>query len=316
MNKSEPKTKILMIGGPTATGKSALAVSLAQAFNGEVINGDAYQVYRGMDIGTAKVTAAEMAGVPHHLIDIVAPSDPFSVVQFKRRAQAAITAITARGKLPIVVGGTGFYLNALRLDLPLGGAAPPTPLRTELQTAAPADLWARLNAVDPVAAAKIPVGNTRRVIRALEVIQTTGVRVSEQPPPTPAYNALVLGLTTERAALYARIDARVNQMIAAGLVAEVQTLLKTVPPSAQALQAIGYKELVPYVQGTVPLAAAVAAIQQHSRRYAKRQLTYFRHQMPTHWFDLLAHPEIQPEITALVDAWSKNSMEDKNELER
>ncbi|WP_179395618.1 tRNA (adenosine(37)-N6)-dimethylallyltransferase MiaA [Lacticaseibacillus absianus] len=307
MHTNEPKSKILMIGGPTATGKSALAVHLAQQFDGEVINGDAYQIYRGMDIGTAKVTVSEMAGVPHHLIDIVAPNAPFSVARFKQLAGDAVEAITHRGKLPIVVGGTGFYLNALRLGLPLGGEAPPTAMRQALATESPDVLWARLAAQDPVAAAQIPVGNTRRVIRALEVLATTGTLVSAQPPAEPAYDALVLGLTTDRAALYARIDARVEQMIAAGLVDEVRRVLAVAGPEAQALKAIGYKELVPYLAGQVPLADAVAAIQQHSRRYAKRQLTYFRHQMPTHWFDLLARPEQMAMITALVTAWREDN---------
>lgn len=307
VKKTTTLPRVLMIGGPTAVGKSALAVQLAQAFHGEVINGDAFQIYRGMDIGTAKVTAAEMAGVPHHLLDIVDPTEPYSAAQFKRDAKAAIAAVAARGHLPIVVGGTGFYLNALRLDLPLGGAAPPSPARAALQQQLAAHdpewLWQRLLAVDPASAAKIPVGNTRRVIRALEVWQETGQRVSAQPAPTPAYDALVIGLTTARAVLYARINARVDAMLTAGLVAEVQGLLQRVPAAAQALQAIGYKELVPYLQGDTDLASAVALIKQHSRHYAKRQLTYFRHQLPTEWFDLVGDPAAVTQVQARVAAW-------------
>ncbi|WP_262316303.1 tRNA (adenosine(37)-N6)-dimethylallyltransferase MiaA [Lacticaseibacillus parakribbianus] len=306
MNSEAFKTQILMIGGPTATGKSALAVALAKRFSGEVINGDAYQIYTGMDIGTAKVTPAEMAGVPHHLVDIVAPGTPFSAAQFAARATAAIEAVSGRGHLPIVVGGTGFYLNTLRLGLNLGGAAPPAGLRAalnaELAAAGPAALHKRLEAVDPAAAAAIPEGNPRRVIRALEVA-ATGQLFSRQQQSPPAYDALVLGLTTERSALYARINARVDQMLTAGLLAEVRRVVAAAGPEAQALRAIGYKEFLPYLNGDCDLAAAVAAVKQNSRRYAKRQLTYFRHQMPTHWFDLVAHPEELKDVEALVASW-------------
>lgn len=301
------KTQVLMIGGPTATGKSALGVKLAQQFNGEVINGDAFQIYRGMDIGTAKVTSAERAGVPHHLIDIVDPGDAFSAARFQQLAEAAITDITGRGKLPIIVGGTGFYLNALRLSLPLGEHAA-SPARRKWQQAladrGPAWLWAQLNAQDPDAAGKIPVGNTRRVIRALEVIETTGRKFSAQTIPEPAYDALVIGLTTDRAVLYARIDRRVDQMVAAGLEAEVRRILRSTAPGAQALKAIGYKEWLPYFEGQASLADTVALIKKNSRHYAKRQLTYFRHQLPTHWLDLVAAPEAGWEqAKALVANW-------------
>ena len=300
------QTQVLMIGGPTATGKSALAVALAKQFDGEIINGDAYQIYQGMDIGTAKVTVAEQGGVPHHLLDIVPPSANFSAAEFQRRAEAAIADIAGRKKLPIVVGGTGFYLNALRLGLPLGTqAASPSRARWQAALAAhdEAWLWQQLATQDPAAAAKIPAGNSRRVIRALEVIEQTGQLFSAQPPSTPQYDTLVLALTTERAALYDRINARVEAMLKAGLVAEVQAVLAQAPPTAQALQAIGYKELLPYLAEEQSLAEATALIQQHSRHYAKRQLTYFRHQMPAHWLDLIADPKAPAQAAALVSAW-------------
>lgn len=311
MGKEQSQPQVLMIGGPTATGKSALAVALAKQFNGEVINGDAYQIYRGMDIGTAKVTAVEMAGIPHHLVDIVDPGDPYSAAQFKAAAQAAITDIVHRGKLPIVVGGTGFYLNALRLALPLGGAAPPSPYRQALQRQlvdrGPDWLWHELTEVDPAAAAVIPVGNSRRVIRALEVWHETGQLFSAQPTPSPAYDALVIGLTTDRPVLYARIDARVDDMLKAGLVAEVRRIVQVAGPTAQALKAIGYKELLPYLADEGSLADAVALIKQHSRNYAKRQLTYFRHQLPTHWYDLIATPTALQAVVALVATWRQTT---------
>ncbi|WP_461224449.1 tRNA (adenosine(37)-N6)-dimethylallyltransferase MiaA [Lacticaseibacillus suihuaensis] len=306
MNSEAFKTQILMIGGPTATGKSALAVALAKRFCGEVINGDAYQIYTGMDIGTAKVTPTEMSGVPHHLIDIVAPGTPFSAAQFAARAAAAIEGVRGRGHLPIVVGGTGFYLNTLRLGLNLGGTAPPAGLRAalnaELAAVGPVALHRRLEAVDPAAAAAIPAGNPRRVIRALEVAGT-GQLFSKQQQAPPAYDALVIGLTTERSALYARINARVDQMLTAGLLAEVRRVVAAAGPNAQALKAIGYKEFLPYLAGDCDLATAVAAVKQNSRRYAKRQLTYFRHQMPTRWFDLVVQPEELRDIEALVASW-------------
>lgn len=313
MKTSSVKTKILMIGGPTATGKSALAVALARHFDGEVINADAYQIYRGMDIGTAKVTSEEMKGVPHHLVDIVDPSTPFSVARFKTLAQAAIVDIASRGKLPILVGGTGFYLNALRLNLPLGGEAPPSPYRQQLNDKLAAQgatvLWEQLQKLDPAAAAKIPRGNSRRVIRALEVVHETGQLFSAQPVPQPFYDALVLGLTTDRSRLYARIDARVEQMVAAGLVNEVQRVVAQAGVDAQALKAIGYKEMVPYLKGSATFPDTIAAIQQHSRHYAKRQLTYFRHQMPTHWFDLIAQPASITAVEALVAEWLHKGVE-------
>lgn len=313
------QTQVLMIGGPTATGKSALAVALAKQFDGEVINGDAYQIYQGMDIGTAKVTAAEQGGVPHHLLDIVPPSARFSAAEFQRRAEAAIADIAGRKKLPIVVGGTGFYLNALRLGLPLGTqAASPSRARWQAALAAhdEAWLWQQLAAQDPAAAAKIPAGNSRRVIRALEVIEQTGQLFSAQPPSTPQYDTLVLALTTERAALYDRINARVEAMLKAGLVAEVQAVLAQAPPTARALQAIGYKELLPYLAKEQSLAKATALIQQHSRHYAKRQLTYFRHQMPAHWLDLIADPMAPAQAAALVSAWRIQGGVHSNEMAR
>jgi len=305
MNNNKPK--VLMVVGPTAVGKSDLGVKLAQHFNGEVINGDAYQIYQEMAIGTAKITPAEMDGVMHHLYDVVSVTQPYSVVQFKQAATTAIADIHARGKLPILVGGTGIYLNALRLGLPLGGDAPPTALRTKLQTElashGPDWLWEQLAKQDPRAAANIPVGNTRRVIRALEVIATTGQLFSQQPQAEAPYDSLVLGLTTERALLYQRINHRVDLMMAAGLEQEVKAVMQLAGPDAQAIKAIGYKEFLPYFAGETDLASVVSTIKQNSRHYAKRQLTYFRHQMPTQWFDLVQQPQVLTTIYQQVQTW-------------
>ncbi|MBU5323764.1 tRNA (adenosine(37)-N6)-dimethylallyltransferase MiaA [Lacticaseibacillus paracasei] len=305
----KPAKRIVMIVGPTAVGKSDLGVYLAQQLHGEVINGDAYQIYRHMDIGTAKITPEEMQGVPHHLLDIADPTVAYSVAKFKKAATAMIDTVADRQQLPILVGGTGFYLNSLRLNLPLGGKAPPTAIRQRWQVALATNgqswLWQQLAQRDPDAAQQIAPANTRRVIRALEVGESTGRRFSDQPQPAPLFSTLVIGLTTDRAVLYDRINARVDAMMQAGLLAEVEQLLKTVPADAQAMQAIGYKELVPYLHGQAELADCVALIKQHSRHFAKRQLTYFRNQMPTHWFDLVAHPEDKNAIVTLVQHWLK-----------
>ncbi|RND48211.1 tRNA dimethylallyltransferase [Lacticaseibacillus paracasei] len=305
----KPAKRIVMIVGPTAVGKSDLGVYLAQQLHGEVINGDAYQIYRHMDIGTAKITPKEMQGVPHHLLDIADPTVAYSVAKFKKAATAMIDTVADRQQLPILVGGTGFYLNSLRLNLPLGGKAPPTAIRQRWQVALATNgqswLWQQLAQRDPDAAQQIAPANTRRVIRALEVGELTGRRFSDQPQPEPLFSTLVIGLTTDRTVLYDRINARVDAMMQAGLLAEVEQLLKTVPADAQAMQAIGYKELVPYLHGQAELANCVALIKQHSRHFAKRQLTYFRNQMPTHWFDLVAHPEDKNGIVTLVQQWLK-----------
>ncbi|MDM7525541.1 tRNA (adenosine(37)-N6)-dimethylallyltransferase MiaA [Lacticaseibacillus paracasei] len=305
----KPAKRIVMIVGPTAVGKSDLGVYLAQQLHGEVINGDAYQIYRHMDIGTAKITPKEMQGVPHHLLDIADPTVAYSVAKFKKAATAMIDTVADRQQLPILVGGTGFYLNSLRLNLPLGGKAPPTAIRQRWQVALATNgqswLWQQLAQRDPDAAQQIAPANTRRVIRALEVGELTGRRFSDQPQPEPLFSTLVIGLTTDRTVLYDRINARVDAMMQAGLLDEVEQLLKTVPADAQAMQAIGYKELVPYLHGQAELANCVALIKQHSRHFAKRQLTYFRNQMPTHWFDLVAHPEDKNAIVTLVQQWLK-----------
>ena len=305
----KPAKRIVMIVGPTAVGKSDLGVYLAQQLHGEVINGDAYQIYRHMDIGTAKITPEEMQGVPHHLLDIADPTVAYSVAKFKKAATAMIDTVADRQQLPILVGGTGFYLNSLRLNLPLGGKAPPTAIRQRWQVALATNgqswLWQQLAQRDPDAAQQIAPANTRRVIRALEAGELTGRPFSDQPQPAPLFSTLVIGLTTDRAVLYDRINARVDAMMQAGLLAEVEQLLKTVPADAQAMQAIGYKELVPYLHGQAELADSVALIKQHSRHFAKRQLTYFRNQMPTHWFDLVAHPEDKNAIVTLVQQWLK-----------
>ncbi len=313
------KEKVLAIVGPTAVGKTALSLALATKFNGEIISGDSLQVYRHLDIGTAKITAAERGQVPHYLLDIRDVSDSFSAYDFKVAAGRLITEISGRGHLPIIVGGTGMYLASLLKDFTLG-ATTDTPvtaqaqqrvrqqLAAEWQALGSQAMWQRLATVDPDAAAGIPAKNRQRVLRALEVWQLTGQRFSAQPPLTAPYDAFVLGLNCQRPLLYQRINQRVEQMVAAGLADEARWLFQQVDPEAQAAKGIGYREWPPYFQQQASLAATITAIQTDSRHYAKRQLTYFRHQFATHWFDLLDQPQsAQLEIDTALTQWLRTA---------
>ncbi|HJC03367.1 MAG TPA: tRNA (adenosine(37)-N6)-dimethylallyltransferase MiaA [Candidatus Ligilactobacillus avistercoris] len=307
------KPKVLLIVGPTAVGKTALSLELAQRFNGEVISGDSMQVYRHLDIGTAKVTPEEQQVVPHHLIDIVDVTERYSVADFMHQATRQITAITARGHLPLLVGGTGFYLQALLDNLTLGNDHyTDDTLRQKWHTYAEEHgrqaLWNRLNDVDPPAAAKIPPNNERRVVRALEVYERTGKRFSAQQANAAPFDPYIIGLTTAREVLYARINARVDAMVEAGLVDEAQWLYEQGGAALPAGKGIGYKELYPYFAGQSSLDGAVALIKRNSRRYAKRQLTWFRNQMTVHWYDLVAHPEQQHQIEADVNQWLQDGV--------
>lgn len=278
--------RILAVAGPTASGKSALALTLAAQLDGEIVCCDSMQIYRGLDIGTAKPTVAERAAIPHHMVDIRDPADLFSMADYVMLATAAIRDITARGRLPVVCGGTGLYLDAL-----LRGTAPEPPaadeaLRAELlQLAAERGekyLHEQLTACDPASAAAIHPHNVRRVARALEIYRVTGVPKSEwdrrsAAAPSP-FRATVLGLSFyHRELLYARIDRRVDEMIAAGLAEEVTRLdaAGIFAHSPTAAAAIGYKELLPFVRGECSLAAAVQTLKTATRRYAKRQITWF-----------------------------------------
>ena len=272
--------------GPTASGKSALAVSLARRLDGEVVSCDSMQIYRGMDIGTAKPTRAERGGVPHHLLDIAEPEQDFSVMDYVEAAERCVAAITARGKLPILCGGTGLYLDAF-----LRGGVSDSPGADSAVRAALADRAARegnealhreLAMVDPESAAATHPNNVRRVIRAVEIYLATGVPKSEwdrRSNLAPArYRSAALGLTfTDRELLYARIDRRVEQMLEMGLESEVRALdgRGVFAHSRTASAAIGYKELLPYIRGACDRATAVEQLKTATRRYAKRQITWF-----------------------------------------
>ena len=304
--------KVLAIVGPTAVGKTALSLELGRRFSGEVISGDSMQVYCGLDIGTAKATPAERAQLPHHLIDICQPSERYSVAQFKAAASDLIESIGAARHLPMIVGGTGFYLQSLTHALALGNDHfddQSAAIRQRWHDVADREgkekVWQALNAQDPAAAAKIPVANLRRVIRALEVIEKTGKPFSAQPQYAPAYDFFIIGLTTARSGLYQRNNDRVDQMVAAGLVDEARRLYEAGGEALPAGKGIGYRELFPYFEGRVSLAAAIEKVKLDSRHYAKRQLTWFRNQEDCHWFDLVSQRNTTAEIEAVVSTWLK-----------
>lgn len=302
--------KVLVIVGPTAVGKTALSIKLAHEFNGEVISGDSMQVYQGLDIGTAKVTPTEMDGIPHYLIDILRPDQQFTVADFVSLSQAKLAEIGAQQKLPLIVGGTGLYVQALLDNFGLGATAQFTDeqVRADLEEfatqAGKQALWDRLEQIDPQAAQKIPVNNQRRVVRALEVCQVSGQLFSAQADSASGdYDPLIIGLNTERSALYQRINQRVDLMVKAGLVDEARRLYRAGGTELAAGKGIGYKELYPFFAGTAPLAACVEKIKINSRHYAKRQLTWFRNRMTVNWFDIVGDPSQQEQIKQLITSW-------------
>ena len=285
------KQPLYIIAGPTAAGKSALAVALAKKINGEVISGDSMQVYRGMDIGTAKITPEEMDGVPHHLIDCVDPWDEWNVAKFVELASAAIEDIASRGRVPIVAGGTGFYLHALAYGAEFEPEETASDCRRELETRAEteegrAGLYDQLSVVDPAAAMAIHPNNIKRVIRALEYHLQTGGRISEhnekQRAKESPYDLHFYVLNMDRERLYERIDLRVDLMIENGLIEEVRGLMeKGCDRSLVSMQGLGYKEIIAYLEGEVSLEEAVRVLKRDTRHFAKRQLTWFRREEAT-----------------------------------
>ena len=288
------KPKCLCVVGATASGKSALGMELAETLSGEIVCMDSMQIYRRMNIGTAKPTVDERARIPHHLVDILEPWERYTVAQYAQDAKRAITEIAGRGKVPVLVGGTGFYLQALTQGLHLGGVESDHAVRDRLKASAQDEegrkrLHDRLKAVDPDTAARLHPNDLARVSRALEVYELTGVPISaqEQPPFENPFEFCIFGTTMERSVLYRRIDARVDRMMADGLLGEVESLLREgLPPESQAMQGIGYKELVPVLTENRPLADAVVSVKLNSRHYAKRQLTWFRRDAHIAWLDM------------------------------
>ncbi|RJX17007.1 MAG: tRNA (adenosine(37)-N6)-dimethylallyltransferase MiaA [Ammonifex sp.] len=286
---------LLVITGPTATGKSAVAVETALRVNGEIISADSMMVYRGMDVGTAKPTLAERKGVPHHLIDVVDPQESFSVAAFQALAREQIREINARGRLPVLVGGTGLYIRAVLEGYRFTGGVDRElrhRLAEEARRHGPGYLHDRLRSVDPAAAQSLHANDLKRVIRALEVYYETGGDASEEArtEPVPAYDALVFGLRIERQELYRRIEARVDNMLSEGLVDEVTKLLKGgLRRDVTAMQALGYKEIAAYVTGEMSLEEAVSVLKRNTRRFAKRQFTWFRRDARIRWLDVAGY---------------------------
>ena len=285
--------KVLVIVGPTAVGKTALGVALAKQFNGEVISGDSMQIYQGMDIGTAKVTEDEKENIPHHMIDIKQPNESFSVAEFQAQVQDHITEIQQRGKLPIIVGGTGLYINAILYDYQFSDEKRDSSYQEKIEQEIAEHgidvVYQRLQAIDPTQAKSIHPNNTRRVIRALEVYDRTGQTVTElqhSQPSTPRYDTIIIGLEMERSLLYQRIDQRVDLMIEKGLVDEVRSFYHNGLKNAQSMQAIGYKEFTPFFENEYDLARAVELLKRNSRRYAKRQYTWFRNKLNVNWYSI------------------------------
>ena len=308
----EHRPKLLVLCGPTASGKTALGVALAQARNGEVVSADSMQIYRRMDIGTAKPTAEEMGGVPHHMLDVADPAEDYSVARYVRDADACVQDILARGRLPIVVGGTGLYIDNLiagRDFAPFTGA-----WRERLQARAREEglpaLHAELRRVDPDRAEKLHPNDEKRILRALEVWYETGETITAHDARTrdlpPRYDALRVCLTfTRREDMWDRIDRRVDGMMAAGLEREVRDLLASgVPPAATSMQAIGYKEFAAALRGEETVAQAVDEVKLRSRQYAKRQLTWFRRTPDIRWVTWEKDPDLalgRQEVTAYME---------------
>lgn len=287
------RDKLLVIVGPTAVGKTELSLGLANHFQGEIISGDSMQVYRGMDIGTAKATPEERAMVPHHLIDIREPDEEFSVMEFQDLVIPLISEINLRDRLPIIVGGTGLYIESITHRFHFANAGQDEGLRQKFQDFAEQYgkemLHQKLADIDPTTAERLHPNDVKRVIRALEIYHLTGEKMSsfqERSEQSP-YELCMIGLTMERALLYQRIDNRVDQMIKQGLIEEVKQLLDIgFVPHMSAMQGLGYKELIPYIEGSQGLEEAVETIKLRTRRFAKRQLSWFRRMKEVIWFDV------------------------------
>ena len=284
-----------ILTGPTASGKTAFSIRLAKEHDCEIICMDSMQLYRRMNIGTAKPTVEEMAGIPHHMLDVAEPDEAFSVARYQEMAEACIADIHARGKRALLVGGTGLYLRALRQPMAMGDVSGDDAIRAELEALAAQEdgkqrLHDMLEAVDPETAARLHLNDVRRAVRALEVYRLTGIPFSKQPQiqGESRFQYRVASLTMDRSLLYARIEKRVDQMIEKGLVHEVRELLDSgIPADCQAMKAIGYKEIVPFIRGEASWEETDYLLKLNTRHYAKRQLTWMRREEEVLWVDAL-----------------------------
>ncbi|MFI6255470.1 tRNA (adenosine(37)-N6)-dimethylallyltransferase MiaA [Micromonospora zamorensis] len=296
---------VVAVVGPTAAGKSALSIALAHAIDGEVVNADSMQLYRGMDIGTAKLTVAERDGVPHHLLDIWDVTEPASVAEYQRLARAAVDDILSRGRVPLLVGGSGLYVRAVleRFEFPGTDAVLRERLERELAEVGPAPLYARLRAADPVAADGILPGNGRRIVRALEVIELTGAPFTASlPQPTPYYPSVQLGVDLDTALLDERIALRVDRMWADGLVSETRELVgRGLPEGRTASRALGYQQVLRMLAGELTESQAHDETVRATRRFVRRQRSWFRRDPRIHWLDS-ATPDLIGAALRLVPA--------------
>ncbi|MFD2759866.1 tRNA (adenosine(37)-N6)-dimethylallyltransferase MiaA [Lentibacillus juripiscarius] len=287
------KQTVIAIVGPTAVGKSRLSVEIAKEFNGEIISGDSMQVYKGLDIGTAKITDDEKQGIPHYMIDIREPDQAFSAADFQHNVQHYINEIDSKQKLPIIAGGSGLYIQAALFNYNFSNQRRDEQvtkrLEQELDSKGAMDLYNRLEQLDPEQAAKIHPNNHRRLIRALEIYETTGKTMSEYQRNQLRdgdYNPIFIGLEMDRDLLYERINRRVDNMMEQGLLDEVRHLYKHGYADSRAMRGIGYKEFVPYFKEEQTLDESIRLLKRNSRRYAKRQYTWFRNKLPVHWYSI------------------------------
>ena len=308
------KPRVVAVGGPTASGKTALSVALARAFDGEIINADSMQIYKNLDVGTAKPSEEERQGIPHYLLDFLSPETPYSVADFTAAADPLIRDITARGRLPLVVGGTGLYITSLLSGMAFAPEKTDPAIRARLQARADTEggaaLYAELQRIDPDYAAQVHPNNLPRVIRALELFEATGRRMSDQRrearPAEAPYHALCLCLTCrDRAVLYSRIDRRVDEMVENGVLDEARQVYDHRDAYRTAAQAIGYKEFFPYFEGTANLTECTERLKQTTRNYAKRQLTWFRRQNDAVWL-YLDEEDVTEHACTLVRAFLHN----------
>lgn len=307
------KKPLVILTGPTAVGKTALSIGLAKQINGEIISADSMQVYKKMNIGTAKITKEEMQGVKHYLVDEIMPDEAFNVVKFKKRAKECVKEIYEKGKIPIIVGGTGFYIQSILYDINFTEAAQDTTYREELQTIASERgeegidyLFSLLKKVDSKSAETIHKNNVKRVIRALEYYHQTGQKISEhneeQRQQESPYNFAYLVLNDERATLYSRIDKRIDQMLEMGLVEEVTTLYKEgYNKDLVSMQGLGYKEIIDYIEGNTTLLEAVTILKRDTRHFAKRQLTWFKRERDVIWLDKNTFPNEDELLKSVIE---------------
>ena len=317
MKKEEVKTPLIILTGPTAAGKTALSVKLAQKTGGEIISADSMQVYRHMDIGSAKIRPDEMQGVPHHLVDVLEPWEEFNVTVFQKMAKKAIGEIRSRGHIPILAGGTGFYIQAVLYDIDFTENAEETSVREALERTAEEKgaqyLHQMLKEVDPESAALIHANNIKRTVRALEYYMQTGQKISEhnekERSRRSAYNACYFVLNDEREKVYERIDRRVDRMLSDGLVREVQALKEMgCTRELVSMQGLGYKEILGYLDGEYDLDRAVYLIKRDTRHFAKRQLTWFRRERDVIWLNRQDFPSEDAILSRMIAECEEREM--------